>query len=280
MTTLRRFRYALSKSPLRVPFVLLRHRGLDVRDVFFGSYPRSGSTWLRFLLFETLSGQSSEFGKVNTSIPNVGDHRKAPRLLPGGGRLIKTHEPYRNSYEKALYLVRDPRDVVLSEFAYHQALGVVGDEFDRYLLSFLRKTVSPFGSWQYNVQTWLQAKMPQGRNIVVIKFEDLRGNTAATLAHILEFLNVSRDSEAIQRAVDNNSVEKMREKENRSPQRVSQKGRFIRTGTAGGWRQRLTDRQIELIESYTHELLASLGYPADGAFDSKLQQQLTPVTKP
>jgi len=258
MTTLRRFRYALSKSRLRVPFVLLRHRGLDVRDVFFGSYPRSGSTWLRFLLFETLSGQSSEFGKVNTSIPNVGHHRKAPRLLPGGGRLIKTH----------------------SEFAYHQALGVVGDEFDRYLLSFLRKTVSPFGSWQYNVQTWLQAKMPQGRNIVVIKFEDLRGNTAATLAHILEFLNVSRDSEAIQRAVDNNSVEKMREKENRSPQRVSQKGRFIRTGTAGGWRQRLTDRQIELIESYTHELLASLGYPADGAFDSKLQQQLTPVTKP
>src|SRR5215472_10450025 len=106
MAILRRFRYALSKTWLRAPLVSLRHRGLDARDVFFASYPRSGSTWLRFLLFETLSGQSSAFGKVNDCIPDVGDHLKAPRLLPGGGRLIKTHEPYRNSYEKALYIVR------------------------------------------------------------------------------------------------------------------------------------------------------------------------------
>ncbi len=264
MANLRRLRYGLSKTMLRAPLVLVRHRGLNGRDVFVGSYPRSGSTWLRFLLFETLSGQSSAFGNVNEYIPDVGDHRTAQPLLPGGGRFIKTHEPYRDEYKKALYLVRDPRDVVLSEYAYHKALGVVGNDFDGYVLSFLRGSVNPFGSWPHHVHTWLQAKTALGRNVLLVRFEDLRRNTTQVLPEILEFLGVAVDPEVIQRAVDDNSVERMRDKEKRSPQKASQRGRFIRTGSVGGWRERLTDRQLQSIQRYAGDALGFLGYSAEG----------------
>src|SRR5690349_7136880 len=55
MPTLRQIRYRAAKSRLRAPFVWLRHRGLDPQDTFVASYPRSGSTWLCFLLFEILT---------------------------------------------------------------------------------------------------------------------------------------------------------------------------------------------------------------------------------
>ena len=92
---LKRLRYQLSKSRLRVPLVWSRHRGLKDQDVFVASYPRSGSTWLRFLLFETLTKNDAGFDNVNRMLPDVGMHADATPLLPNQGRLIKTHEPFR-----------------------------------------------------------------------------------------------------------------------------------------------------------------------------------------
>src|SRR5688572_26204499 len=83
-------RYRLSKSPIRVPYNWLRHRRLRSADAFLASYPRSGSTWTRFLLFELLTGTPADFTPVIRTIQYIGDHHDSPALLPGGGRLIKT----------------------------------------------------------------------------------------------------------------------------------------------------------------------------------------------
>src|SRR5438552_2701326 len=139
MPLLRRVRHELSKTGIRSPLLWARHRGFQASDVFTASYPRSGSTWLRFILVELLAGQSSGFNSVNTASPDVGQHASGQPLLPGGGRLIKTHELYRRSYKRAIYLARDPRDVMLSEYNYEKALGVIDDDFDAFLDAFLRK---------------------------------------------------------------------------------------------------------------------------------------------
>src|SRR6516165_33686 len=98
---LRQFRYRLSRSSLRIPLVWYRHRGLNPGDVFVASYPRSGSTWLRFLLFETLTKNEAGFDNVNRMLPDVGMHEGATALLANKGRLIKTHEPFRSEYRRA-----------------------------------------------------------------------------------------------------------------------------------------------------------------------------------
>src|SRR6266550_4170723 len=45
---LRRVRYRITETPVRMPVVWLRHRGFGSADVFLTCYPKSGSTWLRF----------------------------------------------------------------------------------------------------------------------------------------------------------------------------------------------------------------------------------------
>jgi hypothetical protein len=261
MTTLRKARYALSKTPARMPLVWMRHRGFRPTDVFVGSYPRSGSTWLRFMLLEILAGKASGFANTNEMLPDVGKHEAGASVLPGSGRLIKTHEPFRAEYRKAIYLVRDPRDVALSEFAYQKALGVVQDDFDLYMERFLQAGVNPFGSWVGHATSWMDAADAGRAQILTVNFEELKRKPHEELGRIVDFLDMPEVKARIPAAIENNSVARMKEKEKANPQRASAKGRFIRSGSAGGWRSALTDQQAQLVQQHAGALMARLGYP-------------------
>jgi hypothetical protein len=262
MYTLRRIRHLIQKTAIRKPLVWGRHRGLGQRDCFIASYPRSGSTWLRFLLAEVLTGRGSQFGIVNEVIPDVGHHHKTKPILPSRGNLIKTHEPYRREYQKAVYLVRDVRDVLLSEHAFQQALGLFGEDLDSYLVAFLQGKVNAYGSWQNHVRSWLDSPLTATENLLLVKFDDLRLNPDDTLSRILEFLGADVDANMIRNVVLNNSLEQMRGKEKQSPQRASRRGRFVRNGTVGGWHERLTRDRLTLIQEYAGRELERLGYPS------------------
>src|SRR5256886_16759673 len=117
VSTYRKIRRKASKTYLRAPLIWLRHRGIDRNDVMVASYPRSGNTWLRFLLTKVLTGKSAAFDNVNNVIAEIGIHHEALMLLPGKGRLIKTHELYNPAYPRAIYLIRDVRDSLLSQYS-------------------------------------------------------------------------------------------------------------------------------------------------------------------
>jgi Sulfotransferase domain len=270
MSTLRKIRYSLSKTPARAPLVWVRHHGFKMSDAFVGSYPRSGSTWLRFMLLEILAGQASGFSNTNEMIPDVGKHPSAAPVLPAGGRLIKTHEPFRPEYKKAIYLARDPRDVALSEFAYQKALGLAGSDFDTYLEQFLQGQVNPFGSWSNHAISWMDAADSGRSDVLLVCFEELKRNSEQELTRIVEFLDVPVDAAKIRAAVANNSMDRMRQKEKADPQRASAKGKFIRSGSAGGWRGVFTEEQAQLVQQYTGNILARLGYAAVESLEGKL----------
>jgi sulfotransferase family protein len=260
MPILRKLRHQMAKTAVRTPLVWMRHQSLRENDVFLASYPRSGSTWLRFLLFESIAGQSSGFGNVNQSIPDVKEHKIGLPLMPDGGRLIKTHEIYHPEYRKAVYLVRDPRDVALSEYAYQTALGLVNQPLDEYLPVFLSKGVNPFSSWSAHVESWLSAPLPAD-HLLVVKFEDLRRDTVNGVAEIIRFFGITPDENRIRQAIANNSVERMKAKEKETPQRASKKGQFIRSGSVGGWRGSLTEEQVRVVRDQAAGILTRLGYP-------------------
>ena len=109
--TLHQVRHKILKTPVRVPLMWIRHRGFREGDVFLASYPRSGSTWLRFILYELLSGQPATFESVNRYMRGPGTHNQGLAALPNQGRFLSSHEPYRAEYRRAAYLVRDVRDV-------------------------------------------------------------------------------------------------------------------------------------------------------------------------
>lgn len=85
---------------------------------------------------------------------------------------------------------------------------------------------------------------------------------------------MSKSRDVVERAIANNSVQKMREKEDRLyeqkdysavPSRpvksVQPGGRFIRSGKMGGWQQQLTPEQLQVIEQHTANVLFRLQYP-------------------
>ena len=260
MPIIRTVRHKIAKSPAHGPLTWYRHRDLRPSDVFVASYPRSGNTWLRFMLYEILVGQSSSFKNVHQLVPDIGRQGKALPVLGSQGRLIKTHEPFRSDYRKAIYLVRDARDVALSEFAYQKALGLAEDDFEVYLRRFLQGKVNPFGSWAAHVDSWMEAKDRGQCEVLLVRFDEMRATPETSLAEMMNFLGVRVEPDVIPRAVANNSVEKMRDKEKVNPQKASAKGRFIRSGSVGGWREKFTDAQAQLVDQYAGTILSRLGF--------------------
>lgn len=260
---LRRARYR--RPVLRRPLVWWRHQGLSPEDVLVVSYPRSGTTWLRFLLFEAVTGRSAEFESVNQEIPYAGKHRGTPALLPQGGRLIQTHDVYGGASSRVLYIVRDPRAVVVSEYQWELRTGLYAGTFEAFFQDFLRGRANPFARWDVHVNFWLQrAGVPKDR-LHLVKFESLRHDTAKTLGTIMQFLEVPVAAEEIERVISNNSIDLMRKKEDRAPQGAlgtTQRPdvRFVGKGSTESWRHDLTTPQRTLIETTFAQTLDSLGY--------------------
>jgi len=275
-------RYKASRTALRAPKAWWENRGLNDNDVLFASFERSGNTWLRFVLMEIMTTGDAGFLNVNQVLPEMGTHQNAQRVLPNGGRFIKTHESYRSQYKRAIYLMRDLRDVMLSNWARDKEMGFSayfdhGKGMDGYVESFLQGKVTRFGSWQSHVSSWLDSPLAKNGNLLVVRYEDLRADTETGLVEMLDFLGVKSDRDRIRRAAENNSLRNMREKEEKAKNSGATLGkgtllrkhrvdkedaRFVRTGSVGGWREKLSDTQIEMVRRYAGEALLRAGYPA------------------
>jgi hypothetical protein len=263
MSRLIRLRARASRSSLRAPLVWIRHLGIDISDVFLASYPRSGNTMLRFPLAEIIGGVPISFDHVQRMVPEIGVHGDAFPLLPGGGRLIKTHESYRRKYRRAIYIVRDVRDVVLSVFARESAMGILGGmNLDDYIEPFLNGKMSRWGAWQEHLEGWLNSPLACNGNLLVLRFEEIHEDIESATAQALEFLGVNSNPDAIHQACVNNSIERMRAKEKQSatlPQK-GESGGLVRSGIAQGWRKTLSAKQVARIERHAGPMLHQLGY--------------------
>jgi hypothetical protein len=250
---------------LRRPVVWARQRGLTREDALLASYPRSGTTWLRFLLTEVLTGGPAEFETVGRTVRYVGDHRDAPFILPYPGRLIFTHEPFETTDHRIVYAVRDPRSVLVSEFRWLLRRGLYRDDFEAFYGDFIAGKTNPWGSWESHVDYWLGSRSASAGKLFIVRFEDLRADTAGTLRHILTFLSVEVTTDRLTSAVANNVVEGMRAKEERAPDAAFSKGvqrsiRFVNAGSTLGWRDVLSDDQVHQLNLRFGDMMTRLGY--------------------
>ena len=243
----------------------IRYSGISDADLFIASYPRSGTTWLRFLLFELLTGETSEFVAVNRAIPYVGKHRDAPRLLRGGGRIIQTHEAYLRGIRSAIYVVRDPRSVVVSEYRWQLRTGLFAGSFDEFFDAFLEGKANPYARWDRHVAMWLTSRVASSGRLHVVRFADLRADAAGALRRVADFMGIDVETAEIERIVAHNALAEMRAKEERAPDWALGTSarpdiRFVGTGSTREWQHRLTQGQIATIEERFHDSLRALGY--------------------
>jgi hypothetical protein len=250
---------------LRRPLVRMRYRGLKPEDALLAGYTRSGSTYLRFLTFEALTGESSEFGRVRRVVPGVGRHQEAIPVLPGGGRVIQTHETYCDRDRKVVFVIRDARSVLLSEYTWHKGRGMSMGTLDEFIDDFLTGKSNPWGRWDEHAKFWLESLPAKNDHLLLIKYEDLFADPEGEYRRVIDFLGVDVDAETLRKAVENNSLEKMREKEDRAREAGWRKRavpgvRFVNKGGSRGWRERLTPEQVRKVEDEFGETLVRLGY--------------------
>lgn len=279
-------RARLARAGLHRPVGWLRNFGLGPNDVLIASHGRSGDTMLRFVLGEILSGIPTSFDNIQQIVPEIGVHSKAYLILPGNGRLIKSHEPCNRKYPRAIYLIRDVRDALLSFFARETAVACINPNYsdlDAYIPAFLQGKVTHFGSWQAHVDGWINSPLAQRGDLLLVRFEDLRRDTAREIARCLDFIGARADPSVIEAAIRNNSLENMRTKENQSikfPKVPGEQGRQIGRGVIEGWRGTLTPQHLKLIDEYAGNILSRFGYPTGTSPNPPNAPSLTPPANP
>src|SRR5438094_715268 len=239
-------------------------------DTFLVSYPRSGNTWIRFLIANLLHPESEiGFANIESLIPDTAALSSRTLKRVPRPRFLKSHQYFDPRYPKVLYVVRDPRDVALSYYQFHRKYGFIRDDhpIEQFVANFVRGRLisSDWGSWAENVASWFYTR-GQKAGFLLIRYEDLKRNTERELTQVARFLGVEPRPELLTRAIEQSSAQRMRELEQRQQHEwiATKEHRkdipFVGQASAGIWEQELPAASVALIEAAWGELMLVLGY--------------------
>lgn len=263
-----RLRTGLRRSVIRNWVVAYRFRGVTAQDVLLATYPKSGATWLTFMLSELIWGVGEQQDIMDLRfIPTVGNQRLGVNRLPSGGWLLRTHERYRPCCKKAIYVVRDGRDVAVSlYFQIKRALGMDAD-FSEFLEYFLAGHFVGAGPWGRHVDEWLDSPCFQNGSGLLVRYEDMQLDARRELERCAEFLDIEATPERVESAIAAGSFDSMRKTEKRSEALVhNEKGpkiSFVRKGVVGDWQNHFSAQDLERFNAAARPAMERLGYDLD-----------------
>ena len=247
-------------------------RSLAVRpdDTFLVSYPRSGNTWTRFLIANLLHpGEPVTFANIEYLVPDTEAQSSRHLKRIPGPRFIKSHEYFDHRYPRVIYIVRDPRDVVLSYYDFQRKYQQIADCYplEPYVSDFVngRLSSADWGTWAENVASWIATRHNR-KNFLLLRYEDMIADTPGELLRIADFLEHKTSPRELDQVIECSSAERMRELEERqSDLWVSTKNKrkdipFIGTASAGDWRSKLPAASVLEIETAWGPLLRFLNY--------------------
>lgn len=245
-------------------------RNLDVLpdDVFILSFPKSGNTWTRFLIANLIYPETpADFSNINRLIPDPEAMSKRDLAKMPRPRIIKSHQYFDPRYPRIIFIVRDPRDILLSTYHFQRKRRLIDDHYPltEYAGQFIAGKTSPYGSWGDNVASWLVTR--QGHpGFLLLRYEDMLEDAARDLNKVAAFLQIPVDAERIATAVRRSAADEMRKLEKSqahlwsTTKNTRQDVPFVRAAKAGGWRTELPEEAALQLEAAWGHLMAHLGY--------------------
>ena len=238
-------------------------------DVFLTSYPRSGNTWTRFLVGNLVhQDEPVTFLNVEKLVPDMYKHSdRYLRSLPRP-RIMKSHECFDPRYRTIIYIVRDPRDVAVSNYHWELKQKSIAEGYP--VEKFVPRWMEPIywarlGNWGDHVTSWLSTRRDSS-SFVVLRYEDLIGDPARELVKVADLLSIDPKPERLARAVELSSADRMRLLESNQGGKwvqtkyTRQDKPFVRKAAPGGWRSVLGQESVELIEARWGHIMHDLGY--------------------
>ena len=238
-------------------------------DVFLTSYPRSGNTWTRFLVGNLVhQTEAVTFLNLERLLPDMYVHSDREMRRLSRPRIIKSHESFDPRYKRVAYIVRDPRDVAVSNYYWELKKGSFPEGFRvaQFVPRWMESLYWPrLGCWGDHVASWLSTRRGH-EGFVLIRYEDLLADTPGELTKVARLLGIELTPERVERAVRLSSADHMRRLENHEGGKwvqtkyTRQDQQFVRKASAGGWKSALPKESVILIETTWGHLMTELGY--------------------
>ena len=268
--------------------------------IWLASYPKSGNTWLRSFLVNYLNKCTSNFDlslleqikkfprqelydqvKVNfnkfSEIAKNWINMQEFINLKQEFTYLKTHNamctinnyPFTNTQNTIglIYLVRDPRDVILSyashlDISVEETFDLMQDDFGFELVTDNIEARSVLlGSWSKNYKSWRDFNLVKK---IIIKYEDIILNPYENFFKIINYLNkingLPIDEEMIKKSIENVSFEKLQNLEKKFSFNEKSYDIFFRKGKSGNWKTELDRKISSKIEQAFKEEMKELGY--------------------
>jgi Sulfotransferase domain len=235
-------------------------------DVFLCTYPKSGTTWLGFLIAQLLRAEGEEALNLKSFEEYVPDvnlrYTKRGSLSDFGSlgdpRFFRCHAAYDENLPRVIYVLRDPRDVMLSYWHFEKLMK---KDFTLPLGEYLERNDHWPCEWDDHVASWLCPR--RHPNLLVVKYEEMHEDTTRVLREVLEFSGLEYSDERIARAVEDSRFEKMREAEEKfgvQGKAGDENERFVRKGKRGSWRDEMNAEDVRILEEKYGETMRQVGY--------------------
>lgn len=230
-------------------------------DVFVVTYPRSGTTWTEQMVHLLVHQGEQGEQRLTDAVPwletlphRPGGMHEFLKTLPGR-RLFTSHLPYPlmpqhgNTTAKVVYVARNPKDVAISTYFHDQSKAGYEGTWEEHLQLFMNGDVA-FGSYLDHVLPWWQASQ-RDRNILFLKYEDMKNDHAGNVARIASFLEIQTDADLIDKVVTMSSFQSMKSGQNTNFDWIPQKEdkpKHFRKGDVGDWRNYFSVEQSQQMD--------------------------------
>ena len=250
-------------------------RSLRPTDVFLVGHPKSGNTWLAYML----AVMTRDDREQNINISNIGEY--APTIhgndirigeyatLPDPRIFRSEATVYPEAYPRTIYIVRDPRSVLLSYYHHcvhdtHRTDWPIADFVDEMLTNGCIRSLEPdLIRWDRQVEAWLERAERQ--KVIVVKYEDLKKDRRAEMEKLSRFLGFEHNQAAIDLAAERGDFSQMRSEEKQFGAESyagekGQRGFFVRKGKVDSWKEEMSPEVIGRIEQAFYPTMKKMGY--------------------
>lgn len=261
-------------------------RKLRLADAVIVSYGKAGRTWLRVMISRYLTLAYGLRGERLIGFDNF--HRQDARVP----KLFFTHDNYLRDYtgagesrrdfrdKKVVLLVRGPQDTAVSQyFQWKFRMRARKKDLNDYpehgtdvsAYDFVMRDSSGLPKILRFMNAWAE-ELPQMKEALVVRYEDMRADPHATLARVVRFLGCPDDDTAVKDAVEYASVENMRKLETKKTfwlagSRMKAKDQSnpdsfkVRRAKVGGYRDYFSEEEAARIDELVAAQLAPVyGY--------------------